>query len=391
MPLFARGRGKDNTECSSDPDGGFYGRQNDHTEPGEITKAMWALDISLVVAVDCHHGKRQYLPTVPIGMAVDRPGMDPAGAARRIFGYLQAANYKMNWLAGDLLYTDQKPDKFQTPAREVGYKPVLGYGPKHHGRQGAHHTGMHMIEGSWFCPATPEDLVEATVNRRSKDPRKKTTHEQWKKDMDARSVFLMRSKEKPTDDGKERLGCPASGANPLVACSHKPKSMLPRPTKQPDGKVVDVRITVNPTDIPTGDALPHVCAQDTLTVHRSENDESADRYRQELRFGTLQHSTVYVRLRQAQEGLHGFAKKQAAKALDDPDARRVRGRAAQSLFAALLLAAASVAKIRTFLHTAETDSNGDRWVKRDDLVTALRTPPGDAAPDPPPKEEPAVA
>ena len=38
----------------------------------------------------------------------------------------------------------------------------------------------------------------------------------------------MRSKEKPTDDGKERLGCPASGANPLVACPHKPKSMQPR-------------------------------------------------------------------------------------------------------------------------------------------------------------------
>ena len=69
----------------------------------------------------------------------------------------------------------------------------------------------------------------------------------------------------------------------------------------------------------------------------------------------------------------------------------VRFGVAGCAFAALLLAAASVAKIRAFLHTAETDSNGDRWVEREPLVSALRTPPGDAAPDPPPEEEPAVA
>ena len=46
--------------------------------------------------------------------------------------------------------------------------------------------------------------------------------------------------------------------------------------------------------------------------------------------------------------------------------------------------AASIAKIRNFLRTAETDTNGDRWVTRESLSSALRTPPGAQAPDAPP-------
>lgn len=121
-------------------------------------------------------------------------------------------------------------------------------------------------------------------------------------------------------------------------------------------------------------------------------NESFSKYRQELRFGTKQHQETYVRLRQAQEGLHGFAKDHAAQALARPEARLVRGKAAQTLFTALLLAACSIAKIRTFLRTAETSpQTGHRWVKREPLTEALRTPPGDQARDPPPEELPAAA
>jgi hypothetical protein len=70
----------------------------------------------------------------------------------------------------------------------------------------------------------------------------------------------------------------------------------------------------------------------------------------------------------------------------------VRGKAAQTVFAALLLAAASVEKVRDFLGNAETDpQSGVRWVEREPLIAALRTPPGDENPDPPPEELPAAA
>ncbi|WP_210503353.1 hypothetical protein [Nocardioides xinjiangensis] len=393
MRLSSKGRGVENEECSADPDGGFYRRGGDHSETGGFGKSFYALDISLLVAVDCHHGDKQYMPALPLAMTTDRPGVDPAGAARRIFAYIEQAGYPVRWLAGDLLYTDQKAEKFQTAAREIGYKPVLGYGPKHHGLQGTHKTGATMVEGNWFCPHMPEPLVNATVDRRNPDKDQRISHEEWQQRIDQRATYALRGKETRRDDGSQRFGCPASGANPTAACSLKPKSERDRPTKQPDGSVIDARPTINPGKT-IGDEHPPVCKQDTITI-RPGDKETFDRYWQDLMYGGVQHHTTYVRLRQAQEGVHGFAKAHAAQALDNPQARLVRGKAAQSLFAAFLLAAASVAKIRTFLHTAETDAAGERWVERAPLTSALRTPPGDkdpdAEPDPPPGELPEAA
>ena len=388
MRLSSTGRGVTHPECSADPDGGYYRRGGDHTETSGSGTSFFALDVSLLVAVDCHHGLKQYLPAIPLAMTLDRPGVDPAGAARRIFAYVEKAGYPVRWLAGDLLYTDQKPEKFQTAAREIGYRPVLGYGPKHHGRQGTHKTGATMVEGNWYCPHMTDPLVHATADRRKENKGERITHDEWQQRIDQRATYALRAKETRREDGSQRFGCPASGANPTAACSHKPKSEVNRPTKQPDGTVIDARPTINPgTTI--GDALPSVCAQDTITI-RPGDKETFDRYWQELAYGSVQHTTTYVRLRQAQEGVHGFAKSQVSQALENPQQRLVRGKAAQSLFAAFLLAAASVAKIRTFLHTAETDPAGDRWVEREPLTSALRTPPGDkspdADPDPPPDE-----
>lgn len=399
LPLYSRMRGKDNVYCSADPDGGVYQHDGDHSEPDRIsTDAIWALEIHLIVAVDCHHGHRQYLPALPLAMTTDRPGFDPSGNARRMFAYLkEIEDLKRHWLAGDLLYTDQKPGKFQDPAREVGYKPVLGYGPKHHGHQGTHRTGMTMGDGAFYCPAIPENLINATVLRRTKGPDgiPLRTHEQWRDDITAQGNYAMRAHERERN-GKQRFGCPASGANPTARCPLKQHSLEERKTRQRNGRVVDGRLTIEPPDHftgPDGRPLLDVCAQETVTVDFTEGgDDSINKYRQEQRYGTDQQLTTYVRLRQAQEGVHGFAKKYATQALGNPEARLVRGKAAQTLFAALLLAAASIAKIRNFLATAEVDAaTGDRWVEREPLIMALRTPPGDKAPDPPPEDLPAAA
>lgn len=402
LPLYSVMRGKKNAYCSSDPDGGIYNHNGDHSEPDTLPKSVfWALEIHLVVAVDCHHGDKQYLPALPLAMTTDRPGFDPSGAARRMFAYLgQIPDLPRKWLAGDLLYTDQSPGNFQDPAREVGYKPVLGYGPKHHGRQGTHRTGTMMVEGSFYCPAMPEDLIDATVRRRTKGPDglPLRTHEQWIGDIASREDYLMRAKEKEKD-GKQRLGCPASGAHPTARCELKPKSQEPRNTRQPNGKIADTRLPVTvPAHFKDSDGNPHldVCRQGTITVDYNEADtdkkNSFAKYRQEMRYGINQQTTTFVRLRQSQEGVHGFAKTHAAQALGNPETRLVRGKAAQTLFAALLLAATTIAKIRAFLRTANTDeTTGDRWVEREPLIMALRTPPGDVAPDPPPEALPAAA
>jgi hypothetical protein len=56
-------------------------------------------------------------------------------------------------------------------------------------------------------------------------------------------------------------------------------------------------------------------------------------------------------LRNTNEGMNGFLKDPAHEALDEPGRRRIHGVAAQSVLTALLVMAANVRKIRTFLAT----------------------------------------
>lgn len=66
----------------------------------------------------------------------------------------------------------------------------------------------------------------------------------------------------------------------------------------------------------------------------------------------------------ARGSMDGFAEDEAHEALAAPGRRRVRGKAAQSIFAAFLLAAASIRKIRTFVAKSDEDEHGVRYVER---------------------------
>jgi hypothetical protein len=57
-------------------------------------------------------------------------------------------------------------------------------------------------------------------------------------------------------------------------------------------------------------------------------------------------------------GINGIAKNRARAALDDPDRRRIRGVAAQSIFAALSLKATNLQQIQSFLTRAKADVDG---------------------------------
>ena len=71
-------------------------------------------------------------------------------------------------------------------------------------------------------------------------------------------------------------------------------------------------------------------------------------------------------MRNTTEGLNGYAKDPAHQALAQPGRRRVRGIAAQSIFTALLLMAASIRKIRAWRAQppGEKDSTARRARRR---------------------------
>ncbi|XAS76553.1 hypothetical protein V3G39_00540 [Dermatophilaceae bacterium Sec6.4] len=168
-----------------------------------------------------------------------------------------------------------------------------------------------------------------------------------------RDRYGLHAKEKPRPGIAERVGCPASGANPTAKCLLKFRSEESRPTTTINGQRVDLRPRITPSD-DLQQHPPKVCRQGTITIQPSDGAK----YRQTLPYASPEHSRVYYLLRETQEGFHGFSKDEAREALGAPSRRRSRGVPANSIVASILLASAGIRKVRTFLEEAEPDDNG---------------------------------
>src|SRR5664280_2758331 len=106
--------------------------------------------------------------------------------------------------------------------------------------------------------------------------------------------------------------------------------------------------------IPVTDHPPPICTQQSVTVP----PEAGAKFAQPLLYGSDEWQAAYATLRSTNEGMNGFLKDGAREALGDPQRRRIRGVAAQSVFVALLLCAANLRKIDRFLIQAAAEAAG---------------------------------
>ena len=104
-------------------------------------------------------------PDLAIGLALARPGEDPGGTGARVLASVAARGHKAGWLGYDRAYTAALPERFQLPARALGYRPVMDYRIDQLGIQ-ANTGGAILVEGSWYCPALPGPLITATTSLR---------------------------------------------------------------------------------------------------------------------------------------------------------------------------------------------------------------------------------
>ena len=403
----------DSTRASSDPDCGWYVREGDHRDPQDVpfgsepntealqykrtaSKYIWGREVHLLTTGDTSHPDRLYMPQLPIAFSTGVPGVDPAGAARRTFANVLHRGHKPGPVAGDILYTNQHPQKYQIPARRAGFDLVLGYGVDQVGVQGAHSSGMLLVEGGYHAPCMPDHLVDAVKELRALSAitdkaERRAKHREIQARIQARLEYRMRNKENRKDntdgpaarDIKERLSCPAAGPNPTAICALKPKSQEDRPTRQPDGTRADLRRVIDHTKVLTDGQAPKVCRQESVTV----TIEDGAKYRQFLPFGSPEQISLYNRLRQGTEGVHGTAKDEAKVALASSGRRRVRGWAAMQIFTAFLLAETATLRIKKFRKDSRRDHEGHLYVlraKRKDEHGPTGAPPGAALPGGPP-------
>jgi hypothetical protein len=208
------------------------------------------------------------------------------------------------------------------------------------GRQ-ANSAGAVMVDGTFYCPAMPEDLVSASADLRT-GAIDAATHAAR---IAARKSWRLVRKEGPDKDGYERFACPAQGGHPHLCCPLQPAAAEAALGRIP---------VLNPPAEP-----PKVCTQTAVTIA----PDIGARHRQDLAFGSPEWARTYATYRNTIEGTNGYVKDAAHEALGQPARRRVRGIAAQSLFVGLLLMAANFRKIAAYRELI-AEGEGPKVVER---------------------------
>lgn len=337
VPLFSRGPSKRSGRCAADPDGGWYVRDGDHRDTDDERtgkrkgRIHWALEATIATMTRDPDTTPTY-PLLSIGLALDRPGIDPGGTGTRVMASIRARGHPAGWLGYDRAYTSAVPEDFHLPVAALGYHPVKDYKIDQLGAR-ANTGGAILVDGTWHCPATPQPLITATIDLRDKLIDDALHAER----VNARTVFQLKPKDSPDVDGYYRMSCPALGDHPTLACPHRVTSQ-----------------TGNHGSIPVLDPpepAPAICTQTAITIA----PDIGARYRQDLPHATEAWQRRYATLRNTIEGLNGYVKDPAHETLAAPGRRRVRGIAAQTIFTALLLIAANIRKIRA--HRAAVTNN----------------------------------
>ncbi len=207
---------------SADPDADWYHRdKRDHLDAApDASVSQWAYEASLAVSGTDDPNGTALFPSLVVGMApLHKPGHRPGENAVRALASVRERGHPARFVAGDRAYTQSKPEDFQLPVRALGYEPVLDYKIDQLGRQASHH-GMLLVDGTWYCPAIPESLIDATKDFRSD----LIDEESWRARIEERTHFAMRIHSKPDPEGYVRLQCPAAGPSPAARCELKPSS-----------------------------------------------------------------------------------------------------------------------------------------------------------------------
>ncbi len=293
------------------------------------------------------------LPNLALGLSLAKPGHDPGRAGTRLLAEVRRRGWPAGYLGADRGYTQCLPEHFHLPVRALGYSLVMDYKAAELGRQ-ANSQGALMVDGSFYCPAMPEDLITASADKRAGI----IDDAMYKARTEARTAWRLVRKAGPDQDGYERFACPAQGEHPHLCCPLRPQANAL-------GQVPVLSPPVGP---------PKVCTQSSITIA----PDIGARHRQDLAFGSEEWASTYAAYRNTIEGWNGFVKDPAHEALAAPGRRRVRGIAAQSIFVTLLLMAANFRKIAAFrqmVAEGTAEKLAERARRRRVSLTDYRSPP----------------
>jgi hypothetical protein len=362
VKLFAKGVGKkkqadmeSDGRLSIQPDAGFYARDGDHRDVEAkgrpARKSFYAVEAELITQVTNDPSLPADFPLLIAAIGIHAPGVAPTERALEAFQSLNSRGHPAGFAVGDRLYFPNAiAEKLQLPLRQMGYKIVGDYQDNQLGQQTTH-KGAILVEGNWFSPGMPTSLQNATKVLRNTSHKDYGNEELYRKRITARTLYLLKEKQKPDADGFFTWMCPAGGPNPTVTCAIKTMMGINDPSSPTNAGR-------NRTLLPVLN-FPEPKDQDTICTNRTSvkfEPEAGAKFFQHLQYGTDEWHAWFSTARNTIEGFNAYVKDPSYEALDASGRRRLRGVTAQYFLTTMLVAAANLRKISNFIHGKETAS-----------------------------------
>ncbi|MGO2188138.1 MAG: hypothetical protein ACTH4Y_07810 [Microbacterium gubbeenense] len=356
LRVFARGIGKarkkllgPDDKLSSEPEASFYAREReDHFDDGKLplSKVVHGFELDLLVGMHPDPDKTHETPILTLGVAHHRPGVAINDHARAVFENVRSRGHDIAAAGADRAYLPgSKEDVLQGYLYDAGIRVVMDYRKDQLGIQ-AQHGGAIMVDGTWYCPAMPEGLVnlgrEWAEAREQADSAVEAGESapdiDFTERFEMRKKFALRRKQGRNPNGSTTMMCPAVGKSATVWCDHKPHEPKGR------GKLP----ILNPPHAP-GD----ICNNRTsMTIPRDASNGKALKYGQSYAYGTAEWAKHYGR-RNVVESFNAYIKGAKGMKLDNAADYRMRGRASKYLLATIGVVAANLLKIDAFLAERE--------------------------------------
>ncbi|KQQ92546.1 hypothetical protein ASF62_11870 [Leifsonia sp. Leaf325] len=354
--------------------------------------AKWGAVANLTIITSTRDTGEKALPNIAIGFSLSTPAIDPEIELVRLGQSIIDRGHTPGRMVADRGYFASKSvEKLHIPIRDQGWGVVTDYVRTQLGKHGEVH-GAQQIEGAHYCPAMPASLRDASVDAEAQ----RIDEETYRNYIKMRVPYEVRPKERPDEDGNQRVMCPAYGANAKVVCpfrmeDEKPEARTARLKRMKTARV-DIPV-IQEVDLPA--RKYDICKCSSITLKKDDGIK----HKQELRYGSELWDETYDIDRSISESYNAYMKDQGRENAENSERRRVRGMAANQFLVTFLVISANMRKIFDFIHeekavertgvvktlTRSKSRNStyrSHWFKKRDPKPA--SPPGGEAPPPTP-------
>jgi len=307
----------------------------------------WSYMADIVVQAADNPGTRAKHPLLAMSVGLSKPNEDIGGTTVRAMKAIKARGHHVSRLTADLGYIGLGPVNYNVPMKEIGVPLVTDYKEYQKGVEG-NVGGAVQVEGGHFCPGTPQNLLNASIDYDEGEIDRST----WSDRMTERQLYKVRAKERPDKDGHRPMMCPAIGPGATVECEFR--DIHNRSSKKAKPAIMKSRLPKKPD---------RICTQSSVDFGPHDGVE----HEQLIPYGTPEWQETYKHDRNSVESYNAYVKN-GPESLDKPENRRVRGRAAQQFIVTMLLMSANIRKLARFLADERRATPKSRYARRRDVL-----------------------